>query len=777
MIVTRSWLNEFIDLKEITNDMLYDTFNAIGLEVGYMKEGSIPKRVVVGRILSCEKHPDADKLNVCQVDIGLGTRQIVCGAANVVNATYVAVATVGAILPDGLEIKPAKLRGIESDGMICSASELGLPNIGSGIMILDESIGNLEPGRELCEYDTINDTIFELELTPNRGDCLSVYGVARDLSTAFGRGLIEHKPAKHNKKIKLGISREASLNVHSDVDAHISCNLAVQKEDSSLPLIVYIRLAMINIPSKNKLDDALEYLLHTTGVVLQAYDADFFRNDDSKIVIELNSDKMMNISNAKETGSIIGVYQEPKSKPASQNGQIVLIASYIHPDTLNAMINDSKIKKDDIYYNTSRGSNPDFAFGLSQAVDLFEKYGILDFYEGTLNHEPIKDDKIILVDIKELQAIIGQDIEKTIITNVLQKLGFKAVNVGDDAIAATVPVFRPDICNIQDIAEEIVRIIGIDQIESKPLSFQECYHSDSAIAAYRAKKTIRNRAVSAGFFESISYVFSDSALLEQYGFETTDSSSALLNPIVQEMNSLRSTLLVNLLLSAKRNINYTKKLIPLFEIGMVFDAKRDEKEKIAFVWSGQGEIESVINHGKPPMMNMPMFLQKLGFVLGDFELRECDRANKLIHPYQSANILINGNVCGYVSKLHPVAQEELGLYDTFIAELDFQALMPKHILANQISNYQGVYKDLSVLISKEIAYSQVKSAIDALSLPILRSVYPVDIYEDESFGNNVSLTIRLFIQSLANTLDDEAIENVTGDVLSTLGANFGAALR
>jgi len=176
-------------------------------------------------------------------------------------------------------------------------------------------------------------------------------------------------------------------------------------------------------------------------------------------------------------------------------------------------------------------------------------------------------------------------------------------------------------------------------------------------------------------------------------------------------------------------------------------------------------------------MNMPMFLQKLGFVLGDFELRECDRANKLIHPYQSANILINGNVCGYVSKLHPVAQEELGLYDTFIAELDFQALMPKHILANQISNYQGVYKDLSVLISKEIAYSQVKSAIDALSLPILRSVYPVDIYEDESFGNNVSLTIRLFIQSLANTLDDEAIENVTGDVLSTLGANFGAALR
>ncbi len=779
MIVTKSWLNEFIDLKEITNDTLYETFNAIGLEVGRMEEVLIPKRVVVGRILSCEKHPDADKLNVCQVDIGLGTRQIVCGAANVVNATYVAVATVGAILPDGLEIKPAKLRGIESDGMICSASELGLPNIGSGIMILDDSIGELEPGRELCEYDTVNDTIFELELTPNRGDCLSIYGVARDLSAALSKSLVEYKAIRHNKKVKLGISREASLNVNTDIDAHINCHLAIQKEDSALPLIVYIRLAIINIPSKNKLDDALEYLLHTTGVILQAYDADFFRNSDGKIIIELKSDedKLIKISGSTNTASVVGVYQEPKSKPTSQDGQIVLIASHIHPDTLNEMIGDIKIQKDAIYYNTSRGSNPDFAFGLLVAIDLFEKYDILDIYEGTLSHEPSKEDKTILVDIKELHSIIGQEIEKTIITNVLQRLGFKVINVGDDAIAVIAPAFRPDISHIQDIAEEVVRIIGIGQIESKPLCFKEHYHVNSSITAYRAKKTIRNRAVSVGFFESISYVFSDSTLLEQYGFEITDSNGALLNPIVQEMNALRSTLLINLLLSAKRNINYTKKSIPLFEIGTVFDAKRNEKEKIAFVWSGQGELESVINHGKPSMMNMPLFLQKLGFVLGGFGLEECNHANKLIHPYQSANILINDNVCGYVSKLHPVAQEELGLYDTFIAELDFEALMPKHILANPISNYQGVYKDLSVLISKEIAYSQVKNTIDALSLPILRSVYPVDIYEDESFGNNVSLTIRLFIQSLANTLDEEAIENVTGDILLTLQANFGATLR
>ncbi|MDD5405922.1 MAG: phenylalanine--tRNA ligase subunit beta [Sulfurovaceae bacterium] len=779
MIVTRSWLNEFIDLKDISNDKLYETFNAIGLEVGRMEHVSMPSRVVIGQILSCEKHPDADKLNVCQVNIGLGTRQIVCGAANVVNATFVAVATVGTVLPDGLEIKPAKLRGVESDGMICSASELGLPNIGSGIMILDDSIGELEPGRELREYDTVNDTIFELELTPNRGDCLSIYGVARDLCAALGKNLIEHKPVRHNKKVKLGISREASLNAQADIDAYINCNLVVQKEDSTLPLIVYLRLAMINIPSKNKLDDALEYLLHTTGVILQAYDADFFRNVDEKIVIELKSDenKMINISNSTDTASVLGVYQDPKSKPDTQNGQIVLISSYIHPNKLAEMLGDSKIQKDSIYYNTSRGSNPDFAFGLLVAIDFFEKYDLMDVYDGVLSHEPNKEDKALLIDIKELYSIIGQDIEKSTVTNVLQRLGFKVAGIGDDAIAITVPMFRPDICNIQDIAEEVVRIIGIDQIESKPLCFNEHYHADSSISLYRAKKAIRNRAASVGFFESISYIFSDNALLEQYGFETINNENALLNPIVQEMNTLRSTLLVNLLLSAKRNINYTKKLIPLFEIGRVFDVKRNEKEKIAFVWSGQSEQESIINHGKPSMINMPLFLQKLGFILSDFRLEECSQTNKLIHPYQSANILIDNKVCGYVSKLHPVAQEEFGLYETFIAELDFEALMPKHVLAKSISNFQGVYKDLSILISREVAYSQVKRAIDELSLSILSNVYPIDTYEDKSLGNNISLTIRLFIQSGEHTLEDSEIEHVTEGILTTLQNNFGASLR
>ncbi|MGC9352000.1 MAG: YtpR family tRNA-binding protein, partial [Sulfurovum sp.] len=220
MIVTRSWLNEFIDLSDVSNDTLYKTFNAIGLEVDSIKEIMIPGKVVVGKILSCEKHPDADKLNVCQIDVGSGTRQIVCGAANVVNAEYVAVATIGAVLPGDFKIKHAKLRGVESEGMVCSSSELGLPAMGDGIMILDESIGTLEVGKEFGEYPAVADTIIELELTANRGDCLSIYGVARDLSVALDKEMKAFE-YKQEEKIKLGIAREAEIHQEGEVDADL----------------------------------------------------------------------------------------------------------------------------------------------------------------------------------------------------------------------------------------------------------------------------------------------------------------------------------------------------------------------------------------------------------------------------------------------------------------------------------------------------------------------------------------------------------------------------
>ena len=187
MIVTRSWLNEWINLDGISTEDICKTFNSIGLEVDSLKSYNVPKKIVFGRVLECEKHPDADKLSVCKVDIGTSVRQIVCGASNVKEGIDVVVATIGTIMPSGMSIKPVKLRGIESEGMICSSSEIGLEDTGKGIIEVDSSIGQYKLGQEVLTNHIFSDDVIEIELTANRGDCLSIRGVARDLSAAYDR--------------------------------------------------------------------------------------------------------------------------------------------------------------------------------------------------------------------------------------------------------------------------------------------------------------------------------------------------------------------------------------------------------------------------------------------------------------------------------------------------------------------------------------------------------------------------------------------------------------
>ena len=777
MIITRSWLQEFIDLSNISNEKLYETFNSIGLEVDSINEINIAKNVVVGKILSVEKHPDADKLNVCQIDVGSGTRQIVCGAANVVDAEYVAVATIGAVLPGNFEIKHAKLRGVESEGMVCASSELGLPDMGKGIMILDSSIGELEVGREFGSYDKVADTIIELELTANRGDCLSVYGVARDLSSALD---IEMKPFeyKQEEKMKLGIAREAELHAEGEMDADLHYKLATIDNIQS-SFLVQLRLAMVSVEAEGKLASLLAYATHTTGVILRAYNSIVFRNENNKVVVTPRAEAkgIIQIIGNSEVKSVVGAMQKDESFAKDESKELLFEASYIHPDTLVEAVADTSLKTDELYYKTSRGSNPDLDFGLLVLASLLDKYTDISCYEGSLNVQVERENETVIVDAKEISAIIGIDVEISKIAIILQKLGFEINAIGDNTLATIVPLFRHDIKHIQDVSEEIVRIIGINNIEAKPLFFAEQPRLNSTTDRYKVKKEFKNRAVGALFYENVSYVFSERALLEKYGFITTEASLDLANPIAEELNTLRSTILVNLLNAVKRNVSYSMKSIPLFEIGAVFGEKREQREVISFIFSGQLDGENVRNAGKPYSINFASFTQKIGAVIGTFELLPCSSKNGLIHPYQSADIVIDGKVCGYVSKLHPTVQEAYGIPETFIAEIDFDALMPKHIHAKPISKFQGVYKDLSVVIDKSMRYYEVAKVINALELPMLKDAYPVDIYEDKKLGDKKSLTVRFFIQSMERTLEDTDIEGVMNKIMTTLEKECHAELR
>ncbi len=780
MIVTRSWLEEFIDLSSVDDTRLYETLNSIGLEVDSIEKHVMPSNVVIGKIVECSKHPDADKLSVCQVDTGDGVKQIVCGAANVVNAEYVAVALTGAVLPDGMKIKKAKLRGVESEGMICSSSELGLPDTGEGIMILDESIGTLEIGKELGSYPVFTDTVIELELTANRGDCLSIHGVARDLAAALD---IDMNPFSYtpSKYIKQGIAR--ALNIKAKGDATVDLSYALVEMDSlKSALLVDLRLAFVGVKKETTLESVLAYTTHATGVVLRVYDMQKLKDQaqDAKIDLYVKNIEsgIVEVCAGEKPMSIVGIKQFDNCSVSGETKEILVEASYADPVSLVDFVSESKTETDDLYYRTSRGSEPNLKLGICYMAKVCDESGECSFSDTPLAISREQKPKVVSVDAGNINEIIGKKVAKKRIHEILSRLGFGIhKSTSSDVFGATIPEWRHDIENEYDVAEEIMRMIGINSIPGSPLSIPEANRIGSTTELYKKKRDIRLKAVAAGFFEAVTYLFSDRKVLDRLGFETVSPAYDLKNPIVDEMNTLRTTLLTNLLESVKRNMSYGKKKIPLFEIGSVYDKARSESEKIAFVWCGEVDEPSVSNHGKAPKIDLPSFVGKLSAVLGDFALEACEVENGMMHPYLSASIVIDGKRVGYLSKLHPEVALEMDIIDTFFAELDLETILPAHKNASPVSNFQGVYKDISILVEDSISYKEIADVLREMEMPVIKNFFPVDIYRDEQFAGKKSLTLRLYLQSDSGTLSDTEIESAMKTVLETTGDKLGAVLR
>jgi len=288
MIISKHWLNEWVDLSEVSGETLSKTLNSIGLEVDSYKEINLPKSIVVGYIKSREKHPDADKLSVCQVDVGGETLQIVCGAKNVEAGQFVPVALIGTTMPNGLEIKKAKLRGIESSGMICSSSELGLPKVNDGILPLDESIGKLKLGTSLSEFEVFKDTIIEVDVTANRGDCQNLHGIAREICAALDLNMKDSHEDDESENL-LGIGRIASVRAEDKVNGSFLYKAFELKEGLYESLITRMRLALIECQKTNLVERLLEYATFCTGVLFRAYDHTKLVSEGEKAVFDIKS--------------------------------------------------------------------------------------------------------------------------------------------------------------------------------------------------------------------------------------------------------------------------------------------------------------------------------------------------------------------------------------------------------------------------------------------------------------------------------------------------------
>ena len=773
MIITRSWLEEFIDISKISTDEICKTLNAIGLEIESLESYSIAPKVVVGKVLEKVKHPEADKLNICQVDIGSEVTQIVCGAKNVDAGQFVPVATIGCDLGNNFIIKNAKLRGVESNGMICSSTELGLAKLNDGILVLDDSIGELVLGKELREYSKLNDSVIEIGLTPNRGDCLSINGIARELSAYYNIPINDlEKQVNYNN---LGIGQVLEIECDSNIDASLSFK-AVDFSNFRLNVLANLRTGIIGkFQENNDIKNVLNYITHSTGVILNAYSKEKAIKKENLSILNIKKDE-----NAFDC--VYGI--EQLSKICIEHNEIdpndtnfIIEASYTNPELLAKEVYEKKIKTGEIFYKASRGSEPNIDFGIDYFCNFISKQGAT-IYRGSEAFIEYKEKLTLDVNVKKINSIIGQEIEKNNIKKILTSLGFEVKDTHDNFLVVKVPYFRHDIKNIADITEEIVRIIGIDNIISKPLLIDEVNRVNKTSNDLLKKNKLRFKAIENGFFETLTYVFSSKENLQKYGFKTVKDELELINPIVKELNTYRTTMLLNLVEACANNFKVGARSSAFFEIGTIFDENRNESKKIAFIQTGFAELEEISNAGKPKNIDFFSFAKKVLNTIGKFDLEAMTNIdNAFIHPYQNANIFIDDKNVGYICKLHPAVSADYDLNDTFIAEIDFEAIKNEIIKTTSYSKFQSSKKDLSIIAPKSLKYKEIKKAIDSLNNKNIKQFNLIDVYSDEKLGDKESITIRFVLQNDEKTMEEEDITTTMNSILEILEQKLSIGLR
>ncbi len=777
MIITKEWLSQWIDIKDIDSEKIVNALNSIGLEVDGLEKVRMPKDVVVGLIISCEKHPDADKLNVCQVDLGDKIEQIVCGAKNVAANQMVAVAKVGSVLPGDIKIKEAKLRGIVSNGMICSSTELGLPKINDGIMVLDKSIGKLEIGKQLTDYPLLNDDVIELELTANRGDCLSLHGVARDLCVPFGLDIksVEKSEEEDNQ---LGIGRVLNVACGDRIDSSFIFKVFDNNRLES-NLLIDLRVALVGESDEDSLQRLLTYATYSTGVLFRAYNYEAFNIKNEKAI--LNIVKQTNDIDTivgKEIVSFVGISQVEEFKADKNTNRIIIEANYSNPDLISENTYNKKLNSDRHLYRSSRGSEPDLDFGMDYIINLLGINSDIMVYAGSQQVVGDYFEETINVHLDELNKMVGEEISKNVIIDILKRLSFNVVfNHEQETMNIKVPQFRHDIVNKQDICEEIVRMVGIDNIQAKPLVFAEKDKHNKAYMSFKKRQSYRHKASQNSFFESMHFVFDDKIRSEKYGLKTVLEDLDLSNPITNEMNSLRTSLIPNILESVSKNIKYGRRTVPLFEIGTIFNKKREESLKIAFVFSGEQNYPDIVNHGKPQEINFYSFARKISNVIGKFDLIVEEPKNKLSNPYEYAIVKKDGIKLGYISRLHLSVEKDFDLYKTYICELNFDKLPFDKKIVKSYSNYQAISRDLSLLVPNSIKYFEISEAIKSLNIKDMVEFNAVDLYRSKNLGDNTSITIKFNFQSKDKTLKDEDISSAIEGILNSLKERFGIHIR
>ncbi len=797
MNVTLNWLKTYIDF-ELSPSELADRLTMLGVEVESIKQlGAELEGVIVGSVTSIRPHPNADKLVLCQVDTG-GTYelQIVCGAPNVREGMLAPVATIGTTLPVGLTIKRAKLRGETSQGMLCSEKELGLSDDAAGLMELPTET---PLGTPLSEALGLDDAVFELEITPNRPDCLSLIGVAREIRAETGNPL--KLPTVDVKESDIDVRDLTSVTIDApDLCPRYAARVIQGVKVAESPAWLQQRLESVGIGVINNIVDVTNFVLMEYGQPLHAFD--YHKLTENRIVVRRAADSeqittldeiereltphMLIIADAEKPVALAGIMGGYDSEITETTCDVLLESAYFNPSSVRATAKALGISTE-ASYRFERGADPGVVLAaLDRAAQLIVELAGGTICEGTVDVYPGRQ-PLTKVQFRpeRVNFVLGTTLEAAEMAQILNRLGFD-VDATGDVYQVTVPTFRSDVTREIDLIEEIARVYGYDNI---PTTLPK---GDIPVPASNPKTEVGRRVkhflLAAGMMEVVNYSFCDPNCFDRIRLTAEDplrNTLKLRNPLSPEMSVLRTTLTPGLLENAQHNRNHQIDTIALFEIGSVFvyDGAEKEPQRVTGVLAGQiGEGVYSDPHRAPDFFDIKGLVEGMLEVCGvvDWTLQKTEV--RTFHPGRNAEVLLGDRRLGTFGEVHPEVLENYDLpYKAYLFEFDLEGLADATTFAKRfepISIYPKVARDLAIIVDKEVLSDMPTELIYTTGGDSVDSVRLFDVYEGEQVPEGKkSLAYTITYHSATETLTDKAVNALHDKIVKRLNRELGAELR
>lgn len=787
MKLSINFLKDYVDVEADVVTLAED-MTRVGNEYDSAEKLIPSTKLVIGKVLECENHPDSDHLHLCKVDVGTEVLNIVCGAPNVRAGIKVIVALVGAELPEDFKIKKGMIRGQESNGMICALYEIGIDKKflseedKNGIHILPD---DSPVGKDPVEYMKLNDDVIDFELTANRGDLLSILGMAYEVGAIYNKKVkpidLSHKESGED------LNKSFTVKVNTENCSLFLARKALNVEIKESPDFIKNRLIASGIRPINNVVDISNYVMLECGQPLHFYDADRLGNC-IEVRMAKTSEKLTTldeierdledtdivISDGKRAIGLAGVMGGLDTE-IEENTKNVLIEAAIF-DSVSVRKTSKKIVRSEASNRFEKGLDPNRTYiAMERAVKLLEEYAGATIQTGTVVYDKTeKKEKQIDITTNDINTLLGTNISKEDVLDVFTRLGFE-YQVSGDIIGVIVPTRRLDISIKEDLIEEVGRIYGVDNIIGKlpivPMRMG---------TVNKTERGIRDKMISLGLNETLSYILINDKDVHKYISEEFEELR-LSDPMTEERNTLRYSLIPSLYKIYEYNKAHYTKDVSIFEVGKGFWKKENEYGEDTKLCSLMtGEYYLGINNKKQvdfyiikgvveEILDYLGYANRYSFVMPKQELKE-------FHPGQVAEINVNGEVVGVIGRIHPEISKE----SVYVFEINLNKLLAKKVSKmkfKEISMYPNVKKDIAIILDKAITADEISKVIKKAGGNLLINQEMFDVYTNAILGDKKSVAYSLTFGSTSKTLTDEEVNPVVEKIIETLEKTLKAELR